>query len=104
MLDARDYGPGNVNDVGVNYAWESDYRGAVAGPSSFDWGSVTGGLFGLADTWLRADTAVRMQQSADGRRYLEGQPVRQAPSSSLSIPTELIVIGGLVALVMLAKS
>lgn len=106
MSNAAAYGPGNVNDPGVWYAWESSpsYLGAISGPSSFDWGGVTSGLFGLADTYLKADTAVKMQQASDGRRYVEGQALQPRPSSALSIPTELLIIGGLVALAMFAKS
>lgn len=95
MYDAAAYGPGNMNDPGVNYAWES------AGASSFDWGGVTGGLFGLADTWLKADTAVKLQKAQDGRRYLEGQVMRQP--GALTIPADLLILGGLAALFFLMK-
>lgn len=95
MYDAAAYGPGNMNDPGVNYAWES------AGASSFDFNGVTSGLFGLASEWMRQDTAVKLQKAQDGRRYLEGQALRQP--GALSIPSDLLILGGLAALFFFMK-
>lgn len=96
---AASYGPGNMNDPGVNYAWEPYVGG---GGSGVNWGQVTNGLFGLANTWMQTDAAMKMQRAQDGRLYMEGQPTVMR-ESSLQIPTSLIIIGGLVAVVMLAK-
>jgi hypothetical protein len=77
-----------------------------SGSSGGSWDSLIGGFFGLANTALKADTAVKLQKSADGRSYLEGQPAvmpAPRPSSALSIPTELIVLAAVVGFVMLAK-
>lgn len=104
MYDAWDYGPGNANDVGVTYGWES---AATSGGSS--WGQ---GIFGLASEWLRYDAQkeimgrqaqISMQQAADGRRYMEGQPVVMNQGGGLVLSPGLLLIGALVAFAMMAK-
>lgn len=75
--------------------------GAAAASPSFDWSGVTTGMFGLADTWLKADTAIKLQKANNGY-YLEGQRTPGRQSGALSIPTDLLVIGGLAALFFLA--
>lgn len=69
----------------------------------YNWGGITQGLFGLADTWLKADTAVKLQQNAYGQRYLEGEALRLSANGGLTIPPGLLLLGGIAAFVMLAK-
>ncbi|HJV24568.1 MAG TPA: hypothetical protein VJ673_02730 [Aromatoleum sp.] len=94
-----DFGPGNFEDAGVNYGWESDYAasnaGAATSGNSFNYGA---GLFGLANTYLKTDAAIRMQQSQDGRRYMEGQPyVQRNGGLTLSPGLLLLLVVGAIA-------
>lgn len=83
-------------------AWASPAAAAYSSPSSFDWGSVLNQSFGLANTYLKADTALKMQR-ANGRNYLEGEALRVGGPGGLTIPPIWLLIGGVAAFVMLAK-
>lgn len=99
------FGPGNFNDPGVNYDWESG-----AG-SSFSFGSAVNGatslLGNLANVWgavevqkIKASTPTYFR-GMDGRLYREGQPgaVYGGQGGGLS-PLTLILLAGLAFLVM----
>lgn len=93
-----------------NAAQASAWQSAAAAPAvnyassgSYNWGNLTQGLLGVADTYLKTDAAVRMQQNQYGQRYLEGQALSYSNASGLTVPPGLLLIGGLVAFVMLAK-
>lgn len=99
-----DFGPGNMNDSGVTYDWESSGLSSGASDSSGFWsglGSVAGGLLGTyANTWSQKTL---MQTAQDGQiRYMEGQPVNRLASGGIS-PLLLILGAGLVFVLAIKK-
>lgn len=67
------------------------------------WSSFGAGLLGLADTYVRADAAVKVQQNAAGVRYLEGEAGRVPAAAPLVISPGLLLLLGVGAVVMLSK-
>lgn len=72
MGNAWDFGPGNFDDPGVDYGWESMIDSPAASWSA-GWQSTLQGIANTAvNTW---SAKTLMQQNQQGQRYIEGQRV-----------------------------
>jgi len=92
-MSGWDYGPGNMNDPGVNYHWEPSVSGGGGGDFWSGLGNATGGLLNIwADTWSKKTL---MQQAQEGQRYIEGQQMMYTANSGAS-PLILLLGAGLI--------
>jgi hypothetical protein len=97
-----DFGPGNMNDSGVSYDWETS--GSSSGSSGF-WsglGQVAGGLLTTAgNTWSQKTL---MQQAQQGQMYVEGQRAQYVGQAVGGISPLFMLLGaGLVFVLAIKK-
>lgn len=104
-MSGWDFGPGNMNDQGVDYSWESGGYSSGSDSSGF-WsslGGAAGGLLGTyANTWSQKTL---MQQAQEGQRYVEGQALRYGYTGTAGggISPLLLLLGAGLVFVLATK-
>jgi len=108
-MDGWDYGPGNVND---SDSWFGVQYPEYTSSGSTDFSSGAFNLFGgllntYASTWQQKTL---MQQNQEGQQYLEGQRILMANQQAAALAaskaggfSQILLIGGLIAVVMMLK-
>ena len=111
MADAWDFGPGNYEDAGVNYAWESGLSGgATSGANDNGWISGLGDVFnyGLKRSFDAAADVYRMENAQPQLIYdqygraIDPRAAMAPMQQSGGISPVLLLIAGVVAVVVLA--
>lgn len=107
-----DYGPGNMNDPGVDYAWESQV--SPVSDSANAGGGFLSGLgdvfaYGLkrvidskADVYLQQNAQPQLAYDGYGRPYNPAYGPLPPPQGAGSSQSTLLLIAGAVAIALLA--